>query len=230
MSLSPDEELELAGISIRPQLKHFDAKIFLRPSQIKIHMAPKYEHDRAKLTIDGIRPASLTMPSRLSWEAIQILSWNGVPTSVFEALQTQALEERFGPLVHWGDGPMLATAKCVEDVGRIKMARRLRLAGGMARARGLTQLDPGEEDEGEEDMERESDERSAPWWPDYLSGCPSSLEETILYLLLAGFRPESLPTLRSKLHNFLKSSLGSAASDFKIDVAKSLSALIVPGS
>lgn len=100
----------------------------------------------------------------------------------------------------------------------------------MARARGLSGRDPGEDYEGEGDVERDPDERSAPGWPDPRSGCPSSLAETIFILLLAGFRPESLPTLRKKLLSFLKSTLGHAASDFKSDVPKSLSAMIVSGS
>ncbi|KAG8887847.1 hypothetical protein FRB98_008870 [Tulasnella sp. 332] len=228
LSLMPDES---AGTSTQPDLDHRDhsvAEIFLRPSQLKIRMDPRYQHDLAKLTVDVIRPAKLTMPSRLSWEAIQILSWNGVPISVFELLQTRALEDQFGPLVRWGEGPMLATAKCVEVLGRIMAGRRLRLAGGMARAQGLTSRDPGEADEGDEDIERVSDERSAPWWPDPVSGSASSLQEGTFNALLAGFRPESQPTLRSKMKNFLKSHLSAAARDFRIEVPKSLSALIVP--
>ncbi|KAG8995167.1 hypothetical protein FRB94_005760 [Tulasnella sp. JGI-2019a] len=219
---------DLASMSTHPQLHDPLADIFLRNSQVKIRMDPQYENDLAKLTIDVIRPAQLTMPSRLSWEAIQILSWNGVPTSVFENLQINTFQEDFGPLVDWGDGPMLSTAKCVEVRGRIITARRVRLSGGAARARGLSYRDTGEVDEGADDDERQSDERSTPWWPDYLSGCPSSLEETVATLLFAGFRPESMPTLRKKLQRFLESALARAANDFKINVPRSLSAIIVP--
>ena len=42
-------------------------------------------------------------------------------------------------------------------------------------------------------------ERSEAWFPDPTSGCPSGLEETCMYLLAAGFRPDSLPMLNTKL-------------------------------
>ncbi|KAG8968854.1 hypothetical protein FRB90_010786, partial [Tulasnella sp. 427] len=61
--------------------------VVLRPSQIKIQHDQRYRYDEAKLTIDIVRPAKVSVPARLSAETIQILSHNGVPTSVFLDLQ-----------------------------------------------------------------------------------------------------------------------------------------------
>ncbi|KAG8944656.1 hypothetical protein FRC04_001620 [Tulasnella sp. 424] len=203
--------------------------IILRPSQIKIQMEPRYAMDEAKLTIDIVRPAKISTPARLSAESIQILSHNGVPTSVFLHLQKNCFEEDFSALVDWPeDKPLVKLAHAVAQTQNVVGSRRTRLARGMARARGLSAKSWDEVEEGQEDGEREVDQRSAAWWPDDISGCPSTIAETCLVNLQAGFRPECLPYLKQKLRHLLDDTLARYVDKFKITVPHALTGTLVP--
>lgn len=211
-----------------------DADVYIRPSQIKVHCHPRYQNDLAKLTIDIVRPARVKIPTRLSGEAIIIMAWNGVLNRTFIELQNQALKDELSPLINWPDNqPLLELAKAVESLGGVGGARRVRLAGGTKRARGLSSkrwTDDEEVDEDGEDEDADISDRNTLWSPDYLSGCPSSLSETIHTLLVAGHRPESQPYLAGKLKSMLKDLLGRFTGRFQIAVPESLSAIIVPGT
>ncbi|KAG8910659.1 hypothetical protein FRC01_006208, partial [Tulasnella sp. 417] len=203
--------------------------IILRPSQIKIHMDDRYVTDEAKLTIDIVRPAKISTPARLSAESIQILSHNGVPTSVFLELQKKCFEEDFGAMVDWPeDKPLVKLALAVAQTQNVVGTRRTRLARGMARARGLTAKSWDEVEEVQDEADPEADQRSSAWWPDDVSGCPSSLAETCLVNLQAGFRPESLPYLRQKLRILLDDMLSRYVDKFKITVPYALTGTLVP--
>ncbi|KIO32400.1 hypothetical protein M407DRAFT_18711 [Tulasnella calospora MUT 4182] len=202
--------------------------IILRPSQRKIKMDDRYFNDEAKLTIDIVRPAKISTPARLSAESIQILSHNGVPTPVFLELQKRCFEEDFNDLVDWPeDKPLVKLALAVAQTQNVVGTRRARLARGMARARGLTTKSWDELDEGLDEVEPE-DQRSAAWWPDDVSGCPSSIAETCLVNLQAGFRPEALPYLKRKLRNLLDDTLSRYVDKFKITVPYALTGTLVP--
>ncbi|KAG8944655.1 hypothetical protein FRC04_001619 [Tulasnella sp. 424] len=203
--------------------------IILRPSQIKIQMDPRYATDEAKLTIDIVRPAKISTPARLSAESIQILSHNGVPTSVFLDLQRNCFEEDFSGLVDWPeDKPLVKLAHAVAQTQNVLGSRRTRLARGMARARGLSARSWDEVEEDQEEGEPEGDERSTAWWPDDISGCPSCIAETCLVNLQAGFRPESLPYLKQKLWHRLDETLAGYVDKFKIKVPHALTGTLVP--
>ncbi|KAG8985471.1 hypothetical protein FRB90_004685 [Tulasnella sp. 427] len=99
----------------------------------------------------------------------------------------------------------------------------------MARARGLSARSWDEVDEVQDEMEQEVEPQSSTaWWPDDTSGCPSSLAETCLVALQAGFRPESLPYLCRKIRNLLDDSLTRYVDKFKITVPQALTGTIVP--
>ncbi|KAG9024311.1 hypothetical protein FS837_005419 [Tulasnella sp. UAMH 9824] len=98
----------------------------------------------------------------------------------------------------------------------------------MARARGLSAKSWDEVEEVQDEVETEADQRSAAWWPDDVSGCPSSIAETCLVNLQAGFRPESLPYLKNKLRNLLDDTLSRYVDKFKITVPHALTGTLVP--
>ncbi|KAG8909311.1 hypothetical protein FRC00_010347, partial [Tulasnella sp. 408] len=203
--------------------------IILRPSQVKIQMDARYETDEAKLTIDIVRPAKITTPARLSAETIQIMSHNGVPTHVFLELQKRCFEEDFSALVDWpADKPLVKLALAVAQTQNVVGSRRARLARGMARARGLSSKSWDEVEDGQDEVETEAEQRSAAWWPDDVSGCPSSIAETCLVNLQAGFRPESLPYLKNKLRNLLDDTLSRYVDKFRITVPQALTGTLVP--
>ncbi|KAG8944657.1 hypothetical protein FRC04_001621 [Tulasnella sp. 424] len=190
---------------------------------------PRYTTDEAKLTIDIVRPARISTPARLSAESIQILSHNGVSTSVFLDLQKNCFEEDFSALVDWPeDKPLVKLAHAITQIQNVVGERRTRLVRGMARARGLSAKSWDEVEEGQELLEPEAEPRSAAWWPDDVSGCPSTLAETCLVNLQAGFRPESLPYLKRKLKHLLDDSLARYVDKFKITIPHALTGTLVP--
>ncbi|KIO32401.1 hypothetical protein M407DRAFT_18712 [Tulasnella calospora MUT 4182] len=203
--------------------------IILRPSQIKIQIDPRYVTDEAKLTIDIVRPAKVSIPARLSADSIQILSHNGVPTRALLDLQRRCFEEDFSALVDWPeDKPLVKLAHAITQTQNVVGLRRTRLARGMARARGLSARIWDELNENQDEVETEAERWGAHWWPDEISGYPSSPAETCLINVQAGFRPESLPYLRRKLRRLLEDTLIQYVDGFKITVPHALNGMLVP--
>ncbi|KAI0053138.1 hypothetical protein FA95DRAFT_934567 [Auriscalpium vulgare] len=215
--------------------------IWLRPSQIKIEY-PNGVDDPAQLTIDVLRASRLQTPVRLSKEALINLAENGVPHEVFKNLLKLSLEETVEGLTNWdGDDGLRRLWAVVAKEGGVLAARMAREAAGTARVRGLRSYDreqndsDGEEEDqegitigGERSAEKRTIERSAAWWGDEVSGCPSSLEETVCAMLDAGFEPESCPVLAAKHHEVAKKAVKSQASKCRIMIPMACSGIVVP--
>ena len=73
------------------------------------------------------------------------------------------------------------------------------------------------------------EQKSAAWWADPVSGCPSSLEETVMSLLDSGFMPQNLPFLREKLRQVIKGVIKKFVKNYRMEVPMSCSAWIIPG-
>ncbi|KAG6806732.1 hypothetical protein H0H93_002530, partial [Arthromyces matolae] len=120
----------------------------------------------------------------------------------------------------------------VERSGSVLYARRAREAAGEARARGLGGYSNEDDDQDEDDVDALrydiGQDRSKAWWADQISGCPSSLEETVLVLLDAGFRPQDSSILRDKLKQVVKTAVKTRTAKYKYDLAQSASAFVVP--
>ncbi|CAK5272930.1 unnamed protein product [Mycena citricolor] len=220
---------------------------FRDPSQVKIRLGAQSQRHRANTTLDILRFSRTKTPTRISPEVIINLEHNGVPASVFLGLQERYLAAGVDDLVFWArtdyDGDNLDMFKLWSAVERsegVHFARRVREDKGVARFRGLTS---GYRDEMEEQHEEDEDEdgdltgdrfdrvfheRSTAWWPDYISGCPSSLAETVMALLDAGFTPQSLPVLRDKLKQIALKKIKYRSHHFRYDVLQSASAFVVP--
>jgi RNA-dependent RNA polymerase len=215
-----------------------DPEVYLRDSQRKITY-PKL-HDPAHLTIDVLRTSHLTTPARLSYETIINLAENGVPFHVFSGFLKLGVDAVLEGLFSWPEDPLPLGAASHESMrtlhrnvnraGAVTGAKLARLNISCARAKGYI-WDHKQED-GDEDAEPLVDDlpRSTAWWPDYTSGQPSSLEETVLVLIEAGFHPLTEWVLQEKLRQVINTALNRfSISKPKMPVAESCSAFVVPG-
>ncbi|KAF9008990.1 RNA dependent RNA polymerase-domain-containing protein [Cyathus striatus] len=206
--------------------------VTLSPSQIKIHypMADT-SPDQANLIIDVLRSSHTRTPCRLSTEVIVNLSENGVPYSAFIQLLKQGLDELVQPLLNWsGPKAMQDLWITLQRMGGVMAARRAREEVGLARVKGLSERDfeEAENDDEDELQLNATEQRSFAWWGDECSGCPSGLEETVMYLLDSGFTPDNCFILRDKLEKIVKSRIKDYIKTYKINVPMSAIAFLVP--
>ena len=192
--------------------------------------------DPAHRIIDVLRSSHVRTPCTLSVETIINLSENGVPKTVFLDLLRQGLKELIEPLLEW-DGPdAMRNLWCnMCRLGGVMSARRAREEPGLARVKGYSYFEHGSderdlEDEDEFDLfDSTEEEKSSAWWRDEISGCPSSLEETVMCLIDSGFTPQKCPTLRTKLERVIKTYVKNYIKSYKITVPMSASAFLIPG-
>lgn len=215
-----------------------EPEVYLRDSQRKIVYPELY--DPAHLTIDVLRASHLTTPARLSYETIINLAENGVPADVFSGLLQLGVGGVLDGLFSWPEDPlpldgtsyesMRTLHKNVNRAGAVTGSKLARLNISYARARGY--IWDHKQEEGDEDTEPLVDDlpRSTAWWPDYTSGQPSSLEETVLVLIESGFHPLTEWILQEKLRQVINIALNKfSISKPKIPVPESCSAFVVPG-
>ncbi|KAJ7136071.1 RNA dependent RNA polymerase-domain-containing protein [Mycena epipterygia] len=212
---------------------------FNKPSQIKINYDEEAKAHPANTTIDLLRLSRTKSPARISPEVIINLEHNGVPSSVFINMQNAYIAQGVDDMLFWAkdtgrDTPefMFQLFSAVEKSESVYFARQLRQVGGEARFRGFGERygDAQQEDDEEEPdvFDKAVHERSTAWWPDYISGCPSSLAETVMTLIDSGFTPQSLPLLRDKLKQLVRSKIKHRCTHFKYEIAQSASAFVVP--
>lgn len=211
-----------------------EGRVGLRPSQTKIKY-PQGITDPALLTVDILRTSHMRSPGQINTEVIINLSENGVPSQVFKRLLVEGIRELVDKFRQWeGADAMFNLWMQAEQAGGVLSARRAREARGEARVRGYTNKSPDEmelEDENDdEDGIQSSVPRSTAWWTDYVSGCPSSLEETVMTMLDAGFTPQTSPMLRYKLEKVVNSKIRTHMTKMKIGIQQSCVAFAVPGS
>lgn len=183
-----------------------------------------------------LRSSDLKSPSKLSAETIINLAENGVPHSVFIQLMLDGLKDLVEGLTLWeGTNAMKSLWLNVARVGGVIGQRKARELGGESRVRGCGDRDRNDDDDDENEDEsglvfdRAVQRRSTAWWADEISGCPSSLEETVMYLLDSGFKPRELPVLAEKLKKVLTTAIHHYVIRYKIEVPKSCHAWIMPG-
>ncbi|KAI0344209.1 hypothetical protein BDW22DRAFT_1392606 [Trametopsis cervina] len=185
-------------------------RVWLRKSQRKI-VYPLTDDDVAHYTVEVLRSSHMTTPSKLSTETIINLAENGV-----------------GHYRLWAN---------IEKAHSVVKARLARHNAGSARAQGFIFEDTEEVDD--EDVITDETvaagatasaaaERSTAWWEDPVSGQPSSLEETCMGLLDAGFSPSTCSLLRAKLMEVAKNSLKPLAKKYHIKIDMSCTAFVVP--
>ena len=185
--------------------------------------------------MDVLRTSHTKVPCRLSVETIINLGENGVTIDRFLELLRQSLQELVEPLLDWDSPDAMINLWCtVRRLGGVMAARRAREAKGQARVMGYSERDAEETEMEDEDALAdfnfdEDVQRSSAWWGDEVSGCPSSLEECIMYMLDSNITPQDCPILRKKIQLFVESRVEQYIKNYKIEVPMSASAFLVPG-
>ncbi|KAG0704371.1 RNA dependent RNA polymerase-domain-containing protein [Suillus ampliporus] len=213
-------------------------KIWIRNSQNKINLGPLHEDDTAHRIFDLLAPSRVTGPSRLSSQTLVNLAHNGVPTDSLRELMADGLHDEVRQLTEWdGRDSMLAVWRAVERAGRVVICRLRRRIAGQARALGLGQLRPNEAlDDEIDDCDDDRDDvavnqplaASGPRSRNPHSGQPTTLHESVLELLQAGFHPLKLDLLFRKLESVVTLVLDDYVGKFHIPVKESLEAYVIP--
>jgi RNA-dependent RNA polymerase len=204
---------------------------WLRPSQTKIQLTSGYLENPAHRIIDILRASHMQSSVKISKEIIINLSENGVPASIFINLLIQSLSDTTLSLLLW-DGPdaMAQLWATVFKEGKVMSGRIARKSSWTAKASGIRSYNNQDNvDDDDEPYDDDSLLHSTPWWGDEISGCPSSLEETVLALLDSGFHPSTNSILAARLHEVAKTAIKSAMLKSRVEVPMSCRALIVPG-
>ncbi|KAG6836003.1 hypothetical protein H0H93_012337, partial [Arthromyces matolae] len=202
-------------------------KIWIRHSQRKIvYESPIH---RAHLIFDLLKTSKASPPVRLSPQSLLNLSENGVPDSVLVEVMRQALLDEVEPLMRW-DGPqaMQLLYSVVDRLGHVSRTRLIKLTGGLSRALGLTGQDWGDdsitvEKEDENGQPSANDEAAAEQ-----GRGSTSLAESIMEMLQAGFHPTESQFLRDKIRWLVTTTLKTIVDKFSIPVHDALNAFIVP--
>ncbi|KAG2159654.1 RNA dependent RNA polymerase-domain-containing protein [Suillus bovinus] len=221
--LHPDPEYQVAD---------GPPKIWIRNSQHKINCGPLHKIDDAHRIFDLVAPSRVTGPSRLSKDTLVNLAQNDVPTGILKELMANGLNNEVRQLTEWdGSDSMILVWRAVERAGRVVICRLRRRIAGQARAFGLGQLRPNEElgDEIDDDGNVILDQSPAapdPRSRNPHSGQPTSLYESVLELLQAGFHPLKLDPLFNKLKSVVTVVLDDYVKNCHIPVKESLEAYI----
>ena len=180
--------------------------------------------------IDILRASHMQSSVKISREVIINLSENGVSTSIFLELFKQSLQDITLSLLAWdGSDAMAQLWATVFIQGNIMSGRLARESSWTAKASGVRfhiQDDVNNDDEPDDDN---SLPHSAAWWGDEISGCPSSIEETVLAFLDTGFHPSTNSILAARLHEVAKTTVKNSILKSRVKVPMSCRALIVPG-
>ncbi|KAF8273707.1 RNA dependent RNA polymerase-domain-containing protein [Lactarius quietus] len=199
--------------------------VWLRPSQIKIRHSDSLMHHPAHCIIDVLRGSHMQSPIQISGEMIINLGENGVPHTIFAELFRHSLSSTIDSLLDWdGQDAMPRLWAAISKQWHVMSARIARESSWTARARGA-QLHDQEDDSEDEEAE---DADSTAWWGDDISGCPSTLEETVMSFLDSGFHPASNSILAEKLLIMVKHKVKSYMAKYRVKIPMSCSAFIVP--
>ncbi|KAF8131526.1 RNA dependent RNA polymerase-domain-containing protein [Boletus edulis] len=214
------------------QIPDGPVKIWIRSSQTKIQLGPTSELGRAQRIFDLLAPSRVTTPSRLSSQTLVNLASNGISHQILKELMAKGLQEEIQSFIDWNKPQsMILVWKAVERAGSVVVSRLRRLLAGQARALGLGQLHPPEnqsQEEEEEDGELNYLQPLTDIGHKKSSGQPITLHETVLELLQSGFHPLKLDLLFKKLEAVITLVLDDYVKKFHIPIMESCEAYIVP--
>ena len=201
--------------------------IWIRDSQRKVDLGPTRNHDRAQRIFDLVRLARMTYPSGVSKQTILNMAYNGVPHSAFVDLMQEYLQALLKDLTEWeGEHSMKILHKAIGSAGRILNTRLARSSSLDKRALGFIydEIDDDDDEQLDSVQSTELVERIQP------SLCPTSLFESALAMLEAGFTPLESPFLTQKISYICKSLIRAYLDSYHITVPQSAEAWIVPGN
>lgn len=216
---------------LHPDPKYSDVgyppTIWIRDSQRKVYYGGTQNHDRAQRIFDLVRLARITHPSGVSKQTILNMAYNGVPHDTFVDLMQESLQNLLKDLTDWeGEHSMKILHKAIGSAGHILYARLARSSSLDKRALGFISDDIDEDEVDGTDVARTTDlvERIEP------SMCPTTLFESALAMLEAGFTPLESPLLEQKISYICKTVISSYLDSYHITVPLSAEAWIVPGN
>jgi hypothetical protein len=168
---------------------------------------------------------------KISKEIIINLSENGVSTSIFIELLEQSIKDITLSFLSWdGSDAMAQLWATVFMEGNVMSGHIARKSSWTAKASGIkSYIDQDDANDDDEPNDDDSLLHSIAWWGDEISGCPSSLKETVLAFLDTGFHPSTNSILATRLQEVAKTAVKSFLLKSRVKIPMSCSALIVPG-
>ncbi|KAJ6541596.1 RNA dependent RNA polymerase-domain-containing protein [Mycena capillaripes] len=211
---------------IHPSDDSPEPRIWIRDSQKKIKLSRVL---RAHRIFDLLAVSGPSSSSHLSAQSIVILANNGVPASVFCTLQEQGLKDLITPLMDWKRPHATAYLwNAINDVSNVTRSRLQRLAAGASRALGFEKRAREDADYAEDLGDIDPDLELAHSGRNSYSGEPLIVPDAAMDLLQAGFDPLEAPFLSFKIHNLIKSTMESFLTRYRIPLATSFEAYIIP--
>lgn len=217
----------LANASPYPQ-------IWIRPSQLKIHIAEDDSKHPLHLTFNLLRPPSISTVT-ISRQTILNLADHGIVNETFKELQHKGFERLISPYMQFeGKHAMLELARFLTKTQSM-LIRRLRYASGAdARALGHLQIERDSDDEDEEEETSDDDDAmkaaSTELVERFPGGLPVSAVETAVEMLESGFDPRNQFLLQQKLLSFFSGACDDALYDYDIPLEESAQAWCIPGA
>ncbi|EJD32918.1 hypothetical protein AURDEDRAFT_177990 [Auricularia subglabra TFB-10046 SS5] len=201
-----------------------DPQIWVRDSQVKVHHGAfdgnsGPQPDRAMLVFD-ILSFTRTSPGRLSAQFITNMSFNGVPTEVFERLLQDDMEHLVRSMTTWeGPNALPNLVHVLEVEGGLRNRRLAQLAGGEAKARGFRMRESDTRSGGSD----RSEENGQPVVAVDTSGLSPIWEERCADLLKASFKPQDTAFLHRTLKEVIRSNLQRKVEGYHVDLPCSAS-------
>ncbi|KZT52835.1 hypothetical protein CALCODRAFT_520474 [Calocera cornea HHB12733] len=181
------------------------ARVWLRPSQIKIKYSDDQMQDPSLRTIDILSTTAFTAPARITTQLVVLLAENGVPNDVLVDLMVKSLKLSLLPFYD-GKSKPIHMAYTLEDLCHL-MLQRMSRAGAVLRGASVEEMP--EEEEDAEDF-------------------PVSYEESAYLCLLSGFNLSDSVYLRRKVKDIIKKIIENTAKDIRFKLDRCVDGKIVP--
>ncbi|KAF9535602.1 RNA dependent RNA polymerase-domain-containing protein [Crepidotus variabilis] len=213
---------------LHPTDKSDAPKIWIRDSQHKIQ---NRGFDRAHRIFDLLCASQSMPPTALTSQMIINLFSNGIPAEMLADLMEKGLENEVAQLLEW-DKPhaMVFLYDAVSKCGGVSGSRAQRVVYSLNRVLGFTgrdwRDDDGATDEDGDSLKEDDDEAST--MRNKYSKMPFILHEVALELIQAGFHPRENKLLQDKILYMVKSTIKASVEKFRIPLAESVGAFIVP--
>ncbi|KAF8305208.1 hypothetical protein DL93DRAFT_2102154 [Clavulina sp. PMI_390] len=223
--------------------------LWCRRSQVKIKYGLEDQQASPEIghrTFDLLRSSKVTLPARLSEQIMQCLSHGGVPHEVLLRIFHQQVDSELRILDEYlplsdsrfdqsdqaeikRESFAIRLYDFVSGAESVPQARLRRQTLGLSRVLGLgEQEDQSDWTHAIDDNDDDLGDQSTAWAPDLVSGQPSSLAETVLLLLEAGFYPWDTRILWKKLQQCVTTKVNSLTTKYKFHVPMSAEAFAIP--
>jgi hypothetical protein len=131
---------------LHPDDEDDDPKIWIRASQLKIHLRGDLRVHRIFDLLRASRPSQTEVRRHVSEQSILCLSSNGIPDDILVTLLIQGLEQTVKPLLNWAPGAMGLLWCAINGTGNVSGSRLQRIAWSKSRVLGFRDRKPEELD------------------------------------------------------------------------------------